>query len=165
MRFFLIDRIIELEENQRIEGLKCWTLSDEIFQDHFPGYPVVPGVLLIESMAQLLGILVSRSYRINFPDKDEDVFALLSVVHRAVFNKFVVPGDQTHLVATLGTMDTLRASGKIVIDVDGEVRAKSELSFFLVPESQLIDDAVIEEQNKYFKILTHGMAAGTDTDK
>jgi len=163
MRFFLVDRIIALETNKRIEGLKCWTLSDEIFQDHFPGNPIVPGVLLIESMAQLMGFLIHRSYRQNFPEKDEDVFAVLSVVHRATFNKFVIPGDQTHLTATLDTIDTIRASGKITMDVDGEIRAKSELTFILAPQSQLPDEAVIAQQNNYYTILTRGMTAQADT--
>ena len=164
MRFFLVDRIIDLKENDRIDGIKSWTFTDEIFQDHFPGNPVVPGVLLLESMAQLLGILINRSYPGCFPEKSEEVFAVLSLVHKASFHKFVIPGDQTRIIGDLGTIDTLRASGKARIEVDGELRARSELSFVLIPRSQLMDDAVIEQQNRYFKMLTQGIPADSESN-
>ena len=91
MRFYLIDKVLEIELENSIKGIKCWTLTDEIFNDHFPGFPVVPGVLLVESTAQLLGMLINKSYLKTFPDKG-NVYAILSIIHKAKFRSIVVPG-------------------------------------------------------------------------
>ncbi len=85
--FLLVDRIIELEPNVKITGLKNVTINEPFFQGHFPDYPVMPGVLIIEAMAQIAGILAYRS------GVQGDTIYFMSI-EKAKFRKPVVPGDQ-----------------------------------------------------------------------
>ncbi len=131
MRFLLLDRIYDINLGQSIKGVKCWSLTDEIFLDHFPGFPIVPGVLLIESMAQLSGLLIEESAEPENENGKRDIFGILSIVHNAKFHKFVVPGDKCEIEATLTVLDTLRAATQVETRVDGELVAKAELSFII----------------------------------
>ena len=85
----LVDRILELEPGKRIVGLKNVTANEQFFQGHFPGAPVMPGVLIIEAMAQTGAVLFLR----DLPDRDKKLF-LFGGVDKARFRKPVVPGDQ-----------------------------------------------------------------------
>ena len=97
MRFYLIDRITKMDLGKSIEGTKCWSLTDEFFNDHFPGFPLVPGVLILESMAQLLGTLVEKSHLAEFADKN-GVYAVLSIARKVKFKRFIIPGDQMRMI-------------------------------------------------------------------
>ena len=85
MRFFLIDKVKEIKHGKSAIGVKCWSLDNEIFQDHFPGFPVVPGIMLTESMAQLSGILLEESYYEQYPQTSK-VYPVLSIIQKAKFN-------------------------------------------------------------------------------
>jgi 3-hydroxyacyl-[acyl-carrier-protein] dehydratase len=85
--FLLVDRVLEIEPNKRAVGLKNVTINEPFFQGHFPGYPIMPGVLLVEAMAQVAGILASRSGA-----QGEAVYFMS--IEKAKFRKPVVPGDQ-----------------------------------------------------------------------
>ncbi|WP_447980690.1 3-hydroxyacyl-ACP dehydratase FabZ [Candidatus Nitrospira bockiana] len=87
--FLLVDRIQELEVGRRIIGLKNVTINEPFFQGHFPGRPIMPGVLIIEAMAQVGGVLAFKSA----PPKGNPV-VYLTGVDKAKFRKPVVPGDQ-----------------------------------------------------------------------
>ncbi|OGW67116.1 MAG: 3-hydroxyacyl-[acyl-carrier-protein] dehydratase FabZ [Nitrospirae bacterium RIFCSPLOWO2_02_FULL_62_14] len=87
--FLLVDRIAELEENRRIVGIKNVTVNEPFFQGHFPGRPIMPGVLILEAMAQVGGVLAFKS----FTATSRPVVYLTGVEH-AKFRKPVVPGDQ-----------------------------------------------------------------------
>src|ERR1044072_2418920 len=117
MRFYLVDKVLELEPGKSVKGVKCWSMSDEIFNEHFPGFPVVPGVLLVESIAQLLGVLIDASFKNVYPDKKE-VYVILSMIHKAKFREVVVPGDKCELKGKLSTIDYNRATGSGEIFVD-----------------------------------------------
>ncbi len=78
----MVDRVTSMEVGNTIEGIKCWSITDEYFNEHFPGFPVVPGVLVTESMAQLLGTLVEKSYDEKFP------VTIIKKVH-SFFNKSI----------------------------------------------------------------------------
>jgi len=119
--FLLVDRIIELED-ERIVGIKNVTVNEPFFAGHFPSFPVMPGVLIVEAMAQTAGILVLRS----IPDRDSKLVFLVSVDY-ARFRKPVVPGDQLRL-----EMKMMRRKGTVVkmsgkATVDGVLVAEAEV--------------------------------------
>ncbi len=90
--FLLVDRILELEPAKKIVGIKNVTFNEPFFPGHFPGKPIMPGVLIIEAMAQAGGVLAFKT----FPDKKGSVF--FTGIDNARFRKPVTPGDQLKLV-------------------------------------------------------------------
>lgn len=110
MRFILIDRIDRLEFGKRAEGHKLISPDEEYFRDHFPGYPVVPGVLVLEALAQLGGRLVEASVR-NATGRR--VLPMLAKVDHAKFLQPVRPGDRLDLGVDLRavTGDAARVTG------------------------------------------------------
>jgi len=90
--FLLVDRIVELEPEKRIVGLKNVTINEQFFQGHFPGAPVMPGVLIIEAMAQVAGVMIYR----DLPDREKKLIYFTSI-ENARFRRPVVPGDQLRI--------------------------------------------------------------------
>ncbi len=157
MRFYLVDKVIEIDVGKSIKGIKCWSLSDEIFNDHFPGFPVVPGVLLVESTAQLLGLLIDKSYQNTFPGKGE-VYVILSIIQKAKFRDLVIPGDRCEIKGVLKTLDYNRASGTAEIFVEGKLVAQTELSFALLAKNMLPENKYLERRNsEFFEVITRNM--------
>ena len=111
----LVDRVLELEET-RIVGLKNVTATEPHFQGHFPDFPVMPGVLIVECMAQTAGILVLS----QIPDRKNKI-VLLTTIEDAKFRKPVVPGDQLRIEMTVISK---RAS---LAKMRGEARVDNEL--------------------------------------
>jgi 3-hydroxyacyl-[acyl-carrier-protein] dehydratase len=95
--FLLVDRVTEFEANKRIVGIKNVTINEPFFQGHFPGHPVMPGVLVIEALAQTGGILTQLSHKTDASGK---LFYLVKI-DGAKFTKMVVPGDQLQLEVVL----------------------------------------------------------------
>lgn len=126
MRYLLLDRITALSPPELARGIKCVSLSDDVFADHFPGHPVMPGALLIEALAQLGGVLVEATMRLQ---GRSDLHALLTMVDRARFRKLVRPGDQLELEArgVTATEDGGRVRG--TARVGTELAAEAELTF------------------------------------
>ena len=87
--FLLVDRITEMEENRRIVGMKNVTINEPFFQGHFPGRPIMPGVLILEALAQTGGVLAFKSFTAT-----SRPVVYLTGVENAKFRKPVVPGDQ-----------------------------------------------------------------------
>lgn len=119
--FLLVDRIIELEE-ERIVGIKNVTANEPFFVGHFPEFPVMPGVLITESMAQVAGVLVLKS----IPDRHSKL-VLLASVDEAKFRRPVRPGDQLRIEMTMVSRKSTicKMSGKAT--VDGVVVAEATL--------------------------------------
>ncbi|OFY67278.1 MAG: hypothetical protein A3H98_02150 [Bacteroidetes bacterium RIFCSPLOWO2_02_FULL_36_8] len=158
MRFYLIDKVLEINIGKSIKGIKCWSLSDEIFNDHFPGFPVVPGVLLVESAAQLLGILIAKSFQNEYPDKEE-IYPILSMIHKAKFRDIVVPGDCCEITGTLKTIDYTRASGSAEVFVEKKLMAQIELSFGLVSKKINLEGKYGERRhNEFLGVVTRNMS-------
>lgn len=109
--FLLVDRIIELEPNKRIVGLKNVTINEHFFQGHFPGAPVMPGVLVIESMAQVAAVLFYR-------DENPGKLIYFAGIENAKFRRPVVPGDQLRVeMEVLGRRSNFgRMSGRATVD-------------------------------------------------
>ena len=92
--FLLIDRVVAFELGKRLTAIKNVTINEPFFQGHFPGHPVMPGVLMIEAMAQACGVLI----KLSIPhDANVPVVFYLVKVDKARFNRIVVPGDQIRL--------------------------------------------------------------------
>src|SRR5512139_878200 len=129
MRFVLIDRIVELEPGSQARGFRHIPADDDYFQDHFPGYPVVPGVLLLESMAQLGGRLIQASVR---HASGGDVLPMLTMVERAQFRRPVRPGDRLDLAAEITSLAADRARVTASASVDGQPAASAVIMYALV---------------------------------
>src|SRR5687767_7730147 len=119
--FLLVDRIVEMEPD-RIVGLKNVTFNEPFFQGHFPDFPVMPGVLIVEAMAQTAGVLVLKSIE-NRASK----LVLLVAVENARFRRPVVPGDTLRLEMKLLKRKATVAKMSGVATVDGQVVAEAEM--------------------------------------
>ena len=122
--FLLVDRVLELEEGKRVLAVKNVTMNEPFFQGHFPNNPVMPGVLIIEAMAQAAAVLSFKTMDTK-PDADSVVyFAGIDAVR---FKRPVVPGDQlmmeVHIVRNMRNIWKYQGVAK----VDGEVAAEAEL--------------------------------------
>ena len=120
--FLLVDRIVELEQGKSITGIKNVTMNEPFFQGHFPGEPVMPGVLILEAMAQVGSILASLS--------DQEMvgrLAFFAGVDKARFRRIVRPGDQLVL-----KLEMLKQKGRVIkvagqALVDGQLATEAEL--------------------------------------
>jgi len=123
----LVDRVLEIDEGKRIVGIKNVTANEQFFQGHFPGAPVMPGVLIIEAMAQCCAILFLR----DLPDRDRKLF-LFGGVDKARFRKPVIPGDQLRLECELlqKRSNSVRMHGTAT--VDGSMVAEAEMLSIMV---------------------------------
>ena len=123
--FLLVDRVIEIVPDVSVVALKNVTINEPFFQGHFPGHPVMPGVLIVEAMAQTAGLLTQISRHLK-GDKGSPLFYLVKV-DNARFNAPVVPGDQLRLEVTLKRL--MRGMGLFVARtlVDGKEVASCEL--------------------------------------
>ena len=122
----LVDRIVELEPMKRAVGIKNVTINEEFFQGHFPQRPIMPGVLQIEAMAQLAGILLLETLEAS------GKVALLLAVDRAKLRRPVVPGDQLRLEAELETMRSRTAQINTWALVDGRIVSEAQITFILL---------------------------------
>ncbi len=123
--FLLVDRVLELIPNQKIVALKNVTANEEFFNGHFPAKPVMPGVLVIESMAQAAGIMMLSQ------EEHKGKIPYFTGIDNARFRKTVVPGDQ--LIIEVEVIRVKGSVGKVkaVSRVDNQVAAEAELMFIL----------------------------------
>lgn len=156
MRFYMLDRVLSMEKNKSIHAIKCWTQTEDIFNDHFPTLPIVPGVLIIEAMSQALGILMELSYPEQFPDNKDGVWSILTMIGKAKFKKFSLPGDRMEIKCELLSLEERFGKGQVSAYVENELRAQAEISLAFFPRSELKNPALIEQRNNYLNFLFNG---------
>jgi len=124
--FLLVDRILEFEEGRRAVGIKGVTMNEAHFLGHFPGMPVMPGVLIVEAMAQVGGIIF-----LSLPEA-KGKLAFFAGIDKIRFRKPVVPGDQLRIEAEVIKIRGVLAKMKVSASVNGEIAAEGELMCSLV---------------------------------
>ncbi len=137
MRFFLIDRITKWQIGTFAEGLKNVALSEDFFDDHFPRRPIMPGVLMIEGMSQLAGLLLEDSLKEGYGCNAK---AILAVLERTKFREPVRPGDT--LIYQVQVFSVNKKGGKATAQatVNGRVAATSGMTFAF----NYVDDPLLE---------------------
>lgn len=123
--FLLVDRIISMEEGKRAVGLKNVTINEDFFNGHFPGKPVMPGVLIIEAMAQVGGVMMLS------PEENRGKLAYFMAANEVKFRKTVLPGDQLIIEVEAGKIKARTGQVFAKALVDGKVVSEAELMFAL----------------------------------
>ena len=136
MRWLLVDTIDEMVVEDRAYGRKTYGDSEEFFQDHFPGFPVVPGVLILESLAQLAGKLIGYTVR---KKRGDWPFPILSMMQKVKFRKFVAPGQEIKLEVRLRSLRDESASVTVYARVGRKLHAQAE-QFFVFNAIPLADE-------------------------
>ena len=140
--FLLVDRIVELELGRRVVGIKNVTANEAFFQGHFPGHPIMPGVLILEAMAQVGGVLLMRTLNANAEKK----VIYFTGVDRAKFRRPVVPGDQLRLTCEILQLRsrTCRMRGQAL--TEDKLTAEAEFLCMVVdrtPEAEAASPLVV----------------------
>jgi len=125
MRFILIDRIISLEKNRQGTFLKNISQSEDYFADHFPGFPIMPGVLILEGFGQGSQLLIAFSH-------DFSVYPVMNRVYKVLFKHYVKPGDQLEISLSLLQMDQGEARVEAVARSNDIIMAQATLGFYMV---------------------------------
>ena len=130
--FLLVDRIVEYDPAaKRIVGLKSVTATEWFFQGHFPGLPVMPGVLQVEALAQTMAVYVAKQP--GFGDR----IGLFAGIDETRFKRIVTPGDTLRLEVTMEKLGSRMGRGRGVASVDGEVACETLMSFLIAPDGAL----------------------------
>jgi len=143
MRWLLIDQILDCEPGVKAKGVKTFSRSEEFFLDHFPGMPIVPGVLQIEMMAQMAG----KCYAIANPT----VLPVLGTVKSAKFYGNILPGDRCYIYASITKASKTFLMADCHVEVEGKKVSSASILFGFVMRNQLSSkdfDAVTEDWKK-----------------
>jgi len=127
--FLLVDRILEMEMGKRVVGIKNVTMNEPFFQGHFPGQPIMPGVLILEAMAQVAGVMALKAVP---PDQVKNKVIYFMTIDKVKFRKPVVPGDQIRFEVEVLRMRSTVVNFKGTAIVDGVVTTEAEMMAMIV---------------------------------
>jgi len=120
--FLLLDRVLEIEPDRRVVAVKNVSFNEPFFEGHFPGIPVMPGVLIVEAMAQASAVMLLA----EMPDRDRRLFYFAGI-DNARFRKPVTPGDQLRLIVELVKRRARSVKVRGRAEVDGELAAEADI--------------------------------------
>lgn len=123
--FLLVDRIIELEPGKKAVGIKNVTVNEPFFQGHFPGFPIMPGVLIVEALAQTAGIAVNAVEG----GENSGKLGVFASIDAMKFKKQVIPGDTLRLEAEILTSKMGVVKAQVKATVDDKIAAEGEIKF------------------------------------
>ncbi|WP_026907589.1 3-hydroxyacyl-ACP dehydratase FabZ [Paucisalibacillus globulus] len=121
--FLLVDKVLEMEEGKRVIGLKNVSANEPFFQGHFPDYPVMPGVLIVEALAQTGAIAMLGK------EENRGKIGFLAGIDKCRFKRQVMPGDQLRLEVEIVRVKGPIGKGKGIATVDGELACEAEITF------------------------------------
>jgi 3-hydroxyacyl-[acyl-carrier-protein] dehydratase len=134
--FLLIDRIVEFEPAKRLVAIKNVTFNEPFFQGHFPDYPIMPGVLVIEAMAQAGAIIIMA----EIPDREKKL-VVFTGIERAKFRRSVTPGDQLRIEIEVLTFRPRAGRMEAKAYVDGKLACQATLTCMVVPRGRQAAEA------------------------
>ncbi|PFE52959.1 3-hydroxyacyl-ACP dehydratase FabZ [Bacillus nitratireducens] len=123
--FLLVDKVLEVEEGKRAVGIKNVTANEEFFNGHFPDYPVMPGVLIVEALAQVGAVAMLKK------EENRGRLAFFAGIDNCRFKRQVRPGDQLRLEVEMTRVRGAIGKGKAIATVDGEIACETEITFAL----------------------------------
>ncbi|MGG1148122.1 3-hydroxyacyl-ACP dehydratase FabZ [Bacillus wiedmannii] len=123
--FLLVDKVLEVEEGKSAIGIKNVTANEEFFNGHFPDYPVMPGVLIVEALAQVGAVAMLKK------EENRGRLAFFAGIDNCRFKRQVRPGDQLRLEVEMTRVRGAIGKGKAIATVDGEIACETEITFAL----------------------------------